>query len=161
MLQYNHNKGFIGKVMIVVIILVVGLLLIPQDDHLASYSNSYVQKQNYNELIRKWNDDNIQNLEIENKVNFFLERSDNEKVIQQLMKFTADFYLPRLTNHPKYNTFLYENKFEKPIRFEQKMTSQEIEEKLKEITKEEDTSKAIKKIIMMNDYEFWKKESKL
>lgn len=114
-------------------------------------------KKNYTSFIDSWNKQ-VQNNTSEKE--FLLSREANDEVIKQLEEWMKNFYIPNVTNFPKYNNFLEENKFGKPSYFDVSMSKNKIRELLKKATKEKVMSQIVKKVLMMNDMELWEKLEK-
>jgi len=115
---------------------------------------STIKVQDYSSLLDSWNEQ-VQNNTDENK--FLLSRDSNEKVIHQLNEWMKNFYISEATDSVEYNQFLESNKLEKLVTFNTAMSEDEISEKLKILSKEKTISSIVKKVLMMNDIEFWEK----
>jgi len=115
---------------------------------------STIKVQDYSSLLDSWNEQ-VQNNTDEKK--FLLSRDSNEKVIHQLNEWMKNFYVLEATDSVEYNQFLESNKLEKLVTFNTAMSEDEIREKLKTLSKEKTISSIVKKVLMMNDIEFWKK----
>ncbi|SFV68341.1 hypothetical protein MNB_SV-14-1262 [hydrothermal vent metagenome] len=111
----------------------------------------------YTKFIDDWNKQ-VQHNTV--KKEFLLNRNSNDKMIEQLENWMKNFYIPKVTESLEYNQFLEKNKFGKPTYFNTSMSRDEIREFLKKTTKEKVMSKIVKKVLMMNDMEIWKKLGK-
>jgi len=118
---------------------------------------STIKVQDYSSLLDSWNEQ-VQNNTDEKK--FLLSRDSNEKVIHQLNEWMKNFYVLEATDSVEYNQFLESNKLEKLVTFNTAMSEDEIREKLKTLSKEKTISSIVRKVLMMNDIEFWEKNKK-
>jgi hypothetical protein len=89
-----------------------------------------------------------------------LSRESSDEMMEQLEEWMKNFYIPKITDSSEYNKFLEKNKFGKPTYFDTTMSKDEIRKLLKKATKEKVMSKIVKKVLMMNDIELWKKLKK-
>jgi len=140
---------------IIVLGLLGGAIYLNQTNQVVETST--IKVQDYSSLLDSWNEQ-VQNNTDENK--FLLSRDSNEKVIHQLNEWMKNFYISEATDSVEYNQFLESNKLEKLVTFNTEMSEDEISEKLKILSKEKTISSIVKKVLMMNDIEFWKKNKK-
>ncbi len=111
----------------------------------------------YTQIIDSWNKQVQKNT---SKREFLLSRESNDKMVEQLENWMKNFYIPEITDSSEYNQFLEKNKFGQATYFDTTMSRDEIRELLKKATKEKVMSKIVKKVLMMNDMELWKKLGK-
>jgi len=140
---------------IIVLGLLGGAIYLNQTNQVIETST--IKVQDYSSLLDSWNEQ-VQNNTDEKK--FLLSRDSNEKVIHQLNEWMKNFYVLEATDSVEYNQFLESNKLEKLVTFNTAMSEDEIREKLKTLSKEKTISTIVKKVLMMNDIEFWKKNKK-
>lgn len=111
----------------------------------------------YTQIINNWNKQVQKNTP---KRDFLLTRESNDEMMVQLENWMKNFYIPKTTDSLEYNQFLENNKFGKPTYFDSSMSKDKVRELLKKATKEKVMAKIVKKVLMMNDIEFWKKNKK-
>jgi hypothetical protein len=111
----------------------------------------------YTQIIDSWNKQ-VQNKT--SKKEFLLSRESSDEMMEQLEEWMKNFYIPEITDSSEYNKFLEKNKFGKPTYFDTTMSKDKVRELLKKATKEKVMSKIVKKVLMMNDIELWKKLKK-
>ena len=106
----------------------------------------------YTQIIDSWNKQ-VQNKT--SKKEFLLSRDGYVKVIEQLNEWMKNFYIFDVTDSIEYNNFLESNKVEKLVEFNIIMSEDKVRKKLKNVSKEKTMSSIVKKVLMMNDIEFW------
>jgi cobalamin biosynthesis Mg chelatase CobN len=138
---------------VLVLGLIAGVVYMTTQKQVIEESTS-IQIQEYNSLLNSWNEQ-VQNRTAKKK--FLLSRDSNVKVIEQLNEWMKNFYIFDVTDSTEYNNFLESNKLEKLVVFNTIMSEDEVREKLKAVSKEKTMSSIVKKVLMMNDIEFWQK----
>jgi len=141
---------------IIVLGLVGGAIYLNQTNQ-AVEETSTIKVQDYSPLLDSWNEQIQNNTD---KKKFLLSRDSNEKVINQLNEWMKNFYVLEATDSVEYNQFLESNKLEKLVEFNTAMSEDEIREKLKTLSKEKTISSIVRKVLRMNDIEFWEKNKK-
>ena len=118
--------------------------------------NEVVKKKEYDytTLIDSWNKKTLDFVEGKK---YLLSRENNKEMLEQLEGFISAFYLPEPSSNSKYNDFLDKNSINKRVIFESSMDKDKVIKKLREVTREVSMRPIVKKILMMNDIEIWKK----
>jgi len=150
----------------IIMLLVFGYFFIKNISHTPKPITPIVQ--NYNRFIDTWNQ---QVQQLTDKKTYLLSRESNAVLISQLNDLQKAFYQGlnlslydeykqgSIKKYQQYREKHHLNK-EAKIVFTNSMSSDEIKESLRKITKERAISEMVKKVLMMNDIDIFLQESK-